>query len=69
VRIDGVLPEDAPDREVTVWIDGLEVQGVAIDTDPLAYGIGASLGQGGVLTAVLPRDALDYLRIEFAKRP
>ncbi|MDP9905583.1 hypothetical protein [Arthrobacter bambusae] len=56
-------------RGVPAWIDGVEVQGVEIDTDPLVYGVGASLGQGGVVTAVLPRDELDYIRIEFAKRP
>ncbi|MCZ9882721.1 hypothetical protein [Arthrobacter sp. B2a2-09] len=56
-------------REVSVWIDGVQVQGLEIDTDPIVYGVGASLGQGGVVTAVLPRDELDYIRIEFAKRP
>ncbi|GAA5199791.1 hypothetical protein GCM10023346_40380 [Arthrobacter gyeryongensis] len=56
-------------RAVAVWIDGVEVQGVEIDTDPLVYGVAASLGGGGVLTAVLPRDELGFIRIEFAKRP
>lgn len=56
-------------REVTAWVDGVEVQGVEIDTDPIAYGVGAYLGQGGVVTAVLPRDELDYIRIAFARRP
>lgn len=43
-------------------------EGVEIGTDPFVYGVGASLGQGGVVTAVLPRDELDYIRVEFAKR-
>jgi hypothetical protein len=55
-------------REVAVRVDGVEVQGVEMDTNPFVYGVGASLEQGGVLTAVLPRDDLKYIRLEFAKR-
>ncbi|MGO4582957.1 hypothetical protein AB4Z38_03565 [Arthrobacter sp. 2RAF6] len=65
----GDLRSRPANREVNVWIDGVEAQGVEIDTDPLVYGVGASFGQGGVVTAVLPRDELGYIRIEFAKRP
>ncbi|MCY0906556.1 hypothetical protein [Arthrobacter sp. H14-L1] len=54
--------------EITVRVDGVEIRGVEIDTDPFVYGVGASLERGGVLTAVLPRDELKYIRVEFAKR-
>jgi hypothetical protein len=67
-RNGGDLSNRPGSRVVTVWIDGVEVQGVEIDADPLVYGVGASLEQGGVVTAVLPREELEYIRIEFAKR-
>lgn len=54
--------------EVPVRVDGVEVPGVEMDTNPFVYGVGASLEQGGIVTAVLPRDDLKYVRIEFAKR-
>ncbi|MFF2299795.1 hypothetical protein [Arthrobacter sp. NPDC058127] len=54
--------------EVTVRVDEVDVRGLAIDTDPLVYAVGASLGDNGVVTAVLPRNALGYLRIEFETR-
>ncbi|MBT8161767.1 MULTISPECIES: hypothetical protein [Arthrobacter] len=55
-------------REVAVQVDGAEVRGIEIDTDPVVYAVGASLGNNGVVTAVLPREELNYIRIEFAKR-
>lgn len=68
-RYAGDLRRSPATSEVAVRIDGVEVQGVEIDTDPLVYGVGASLGQGCVVTAALPRNELGYIRIEFAKRP
>jgi len=37
--------------------------------DPHVLGTGADLGDTGALTAVLDRDTLPYLTIEFAARP
>lgn len=54
---------------VPVVINGVAVQGMRIDTDPHVLGIGADLRAGGLLTAVIDRDALSYLTIEFATRP
>ncbi|GAP61206.1 hypothetical protein AHiyo1_48790 [Arthrobacter sp. Hiyo1] len=68
---DGLAPDlrsRPANREVAVRIDGIEVQGVEMDKNPFVYGVGASLERGGVVTAVLPRDELKYIRIEFAKR-
>ncbi|MBT8163489.1 MULTISPECIES: hypothetical protein [Arthrobacter] len=42
--------------------------GPEIDSDPDVYAVGASLGNNGVVTAVLPREELGYLRIEFGTR-
>ena len=39
-----------------------------IDTDPFVYAIGAELSSDTVLTAVVPRDALQHIRIGFARR-
>jgi len=39
--------------------------GAEIDTDPFVYCVGAELPTGAILTAVLPRDDLAYIRLEF----
>lgn len=57
------------EQHVSVLVDGVGVDGMRIDTDPYVLGIGADLGEAGVLTAVLDRDALAYLTVEFATRP
>ncbi|WP_406245511.1 hypothetical protein ACI7YT_10675 [Microbacterium sp. M] len=46
-------------------VDGIEVMGAEIDTDPFVYAIGAEL-PGGVFTAVLPREHLDLIDLRFA---
>jgi hypothetical protein len=52
---------------VRVSVDGVEMQGFEIATDPFVYGIGADLGGGTVVTAGVPRDELDFVRIEFVE--
>lgn len=56
-------------RGVDVSIDGAVVSGSEIDTDPFVYAVGAKLLNGGTLTAVVPRDHLPYLTLEFVRRP
>ena len=57
------------ERDAPVTVDGRVIPGVRIDTDPFVFGIGADLGSNTVLTAVIDRDALPFLTIEFARRP
>lgn len=54
--------------DIAVLVDGVEVLGIEFDTDPFVYGVGAGLPSGGVVTAVLPRDELEYIRVEFSTR-
>jgi hypothetical protein len=63
---------DAPVTEehiehVTVLVDGAEVPGMRIDTDPNVYAVGAALGDR-ILTAVVSRDHLPYVTVAFATR-
>lgn len=53
---------------VQVPIDGVLVSGAEIDTDPFVYAIGAKLPDGGTLTAVVPREHLPHLTLEFVQR-
>lgn len=53
---------------VVLTIDGTEVIGAEIDTDPFVYAVGAKLPSGGTLTAVLPRDQLPYIDLRFSSR-
>jgi hypothetical protein len=39
-----------------------------IDTDPFVYAIGVELSADTVLTAVVPRDELKHVTLEFAQR-
>lgn len=52
-------------RAAPLVVDGVEVAGVAIDGDPHVLGLGALLDDGAILTAALPRDELDHVRIAF----
>lgn len=52
-----------------ILVDGIETDGVRIDTDPDVVGFGADLGAEGLLTAVVPRDDLPLIEIAFATRP
>ena len=51
-----------------VDINGGAVAGLRLDTDPDVIGIGADLGADGVLTGVIPRDALPLIELSFVKR-
>ncbi|NUU05143.1 hypothetical protein HNO83_02125 [Leifsonia sp. C5G2] len=63
------LTEKGINREAIVTVDGVEVPALEIDTDPLVYAIGVELSSDTVLTAVVPRDELGYICLEFAQRP
>ncbi len=54
---------------VPVVVNGVAVSEVGLDTDPFVFGVGADLGAGGVLTAVVDRDAVALVVLEFAERP
>jgi len=62
------VPAKAVDNAVSAVIDGVQVPGAQIDTNPFVYSIGARLSANSYLTAVLPRDELQYLRVEFDTR-
>ncbi|MBD7993913.1 hypothetical protein H9639_01185 [Arthrobacter sp. Sa2CUA1] len=49
-------------------INGVEVPGAEVDTDPFVYGIGARLADGAVVTAVLPRAELERIQVRFTTR-
>lgn len=65
-------PSEGPSPAVTgrtnLLINGAEVPGVEVDADPLVYGLGAELPDGGVVTAVLPRAELKNLQLHFTTR-
>lgn len=54
--------------QATVFVDGLQVPAVEVDTSPFVYGIGAGLPNGGTVTAVLPRAELSFIQIQFMTR-
>jgi hypothetical protein len=54
--------------QVSVLVNGVEVPGAEVDTDPFVYGIGAELAGGGVVTAVLPRTELKRVQLQFTTR-
>jgi hypothetical protein len=54
--------------KVSVLVNGVEVPGAEVDTDPFVYGIGAELAGGGVVTAVLPRAELKRIQVQFTTR-
>lgn len=62
------LTEKAINQEAVLTIDGAEVPALEIDTDPFLYAIGAELSTDTVLTAVVPRAELPYIRLEFTQR-
>jgi hypothetical protein len=62
------LTERCINRESVVTVDGVKVPALEIDTDPWVYAIGAELWSDTVLTAVVPRDELGYIRLAFAQR-
>lgn len=62
------LTEKAINRETVLTVDGAEVPALEIDTDPFVYAIGAELSTDTVLTAVVRRDELPYIRLKFTQR-
>lgn len=54
-------------ERVSVSLDGIDVPGWRLDTDPHVYAVGAGLGDR-ILTAVVARDHLPRLLIAFATR-
>ncbi|NNC12422.1 hypothetical protein HII28_11105 [Planctomonas sp. JC2975] len=72
---DGIPRPEAWDRVadshvehgVEVQVNGRAVDGIRIDTDPYVYALGADLGDR-MLTVVVDRDDLQYLRLAFADR-
>ncbi|HWL01683.1 MAG TPA: hypothetical protein VNQ52_04840 [Microbacteriaceae bacterium] len=66
---DGLVDERHVEHGIPVIIDGDPVSGVRIDTDPNVLAVGADLGPNGVLTAVIERDHLPLVTLEFARRP
>ncbi|MBH0110029.1 hypothetical protein I6E81_07605 [Salinibacterium sp. NG22] len=63
-----LLPERRATRPIDVAIDGDMVRGVEMDTDPFVYAVGAKLASGGTLTAVVAREHLPFITLEFATR-
>ncbi|PRY68442.1 hypothetical protein B0I08_104144 [Glaciihabitans tibetensis] len=68
--VDGLFGDlDSPVDErhierVSVVVDGREVAGMRIDTDPHVYAVGADLGDR-VLTVVVAREHLPYITLAF----
>ena len=63
----GVLDAPASPRHVRPWqvrVDGADLSGIAVDTDPHVFGIAADLGNRR-LTAVIPRDFLPLIDVAF----
>jgi hypothetical protein len=61
-------PVDAQHIQPTrLLVDDVEVAGLIIDSDPHIVAVGADLGDR-ILTAVLPRDHLPFLTLEFSTR-
>ena len=63
-----LVDERSVESGTTVPVNGVTISGVRIDTDPDVFGIGADLGEGGLLTAVIPRDALPMIDVAFTTR-
>jgi len=55
-------------RAVPVQVDGAELPGAQIDSDPHMFGVGVDLGNR-LLTAVIPREYLPHLIVAFRTHP
>lgn len=62
------VTESAVNPAAPARVDGVEVPAVEIDTDPLVYALGLTLDEHVIVTAVIPREHLDHVRIAFATR-
>lgn len=65
----GLFDEGDLEDGVPLVVDGSEVAGVRLDTLPEVVAVGAHLGDRGLLTAVIDRDVLPLLTVEFATQP
>ncbi|MGK9219641.1 MULTISPECIES: hypothetical protein [unclassified Microbacterium] len=63
------IHERAVQRPISLMVDGLELDGAFIDTDPHIYAIGAELPTGGIVTVVVPRDELPLITLELETVP
>ncbi len=64
----GSVTESAVRAGVTVRLDGREVPAAEIDTDPFVYAVGLTIGPHLAVTAVIPREHLESVRVGFATR-
>jgi hypothetical protein len=62
------VTDSAVNSGVTARIDGSEVPAVEIDSDPFVYGVGLRIDAQVVVTAVIAREHLDHVYVEFAER-
>lgn len=67
-RFTSQLTEKTVNPRAATVVDGVEVPALEIDTDPFVYAIGVELAADTVLTAVIPRDELQHVTVEFAQR-
>ncbi|WP_440708228.1 hypothetical protein [Herbiconiux sp. YIM B11900] len=66
--LDDVHLESTMSSHGTSGMSQMAVPAVEIDTDPFVYAIGVQLARDTVLTAVIPREELQYVRVEFVRR-
>ncbi len=60
------VTEAAVNPAAAASLNGVEVPAVEIDTDPFVYALELTLDEHTNVTAVIPREHLDYVRIAFA---
>lgn len=63
------LTTAAVQHDAVLSIDGVDRPAARIDTDPHVFAIGALVDDSTFLTAVLTRDELSHVRLEFSTRP
>jgi hypothetical protein len=66
-ELQGRVTERSIERDIPIALDGVDVPGLRVDTDAHVFGLAADLGDR-ILTAVVARDALLHLRLEFVTR-
>jgi hypothetical protein len=66
--VDGPAEERHVEQEVPVDVDGAQVPGLRLDTDPHVFGLAVDLGDR-TLTLAVAREHLPYLRLGFRGRP
>lgn len=62
------VTEYAVNTGVTARLDGAEAPAAEIDTDPFVYALGLAIDAQLVVTAVIPREHLHHVRVEFTTR-